>query len=218
MSWFGVLTSIARLTCFHETHRNLEVFNRLGNISLDVTTYQWSFPAFAQVARQFPNVTFIACHMGGPPVNILKNKQEWDIWLSGMKQLASVRNIYVKLSCLMPVIGSDFHLRRVKPYIQAGVEADELAASGFGTMIRETLKLFGPQRCMWASNYPSDKTSARYGELLACTWIVMKEMGIDKAGRRAVVKDTAVKAYKLELPSKPLKGDSKGVQKPVAKL
>lgn len=154
----------------------------------------------------------------GPPVNILKNPNEWSIWLSGITAVSKCPNVFVKLSCLMPVIGSDLHLRRVNPYIQAGATASEIASSGFGRMIRETLKLFGPARCMWASNYPSDKPSARFGELAACTWMIMKELGIDQAGRRMVMRGTAVRAYRLALPAKGLIGDGRGVDRAVARI
>jgi predicted TIM-barrel fold metal-dependent hydrolase len=118
----------------------------------------------------------------------------------------------------MPVIGSMFHLHRVKPYIQAGVTADEIASSGFGNMIRETIRLFGPSRCMWASNYPSDKTSARFGELAACTWLILKEMGVSKEERVAVMKGNAERVYRLELPKEPIRGDGVGVREMVSRL
>jgi L-fuconolactonase len=154
----------------------------------------------------------------GPPVNILKSPSEYALWLSNLALVAKQPNVSVKLSCLMPVIGSTFHLHRISPYIQAGAGADEIAASGFGNMIRETIKLFGVERCLWASNYPSDKTSARFGELAAATWIILKEMGVSKAGRVAVMRDNAVRVYRLELPKEPIKGDGVGVRQMVSRL
>lgn len=155
-------------------------------------------------------------HMG-PPVNIFSNAQNYDTWLSSLRLLAPHNNIAVKLSCLMPVIGSQFHLSRVTPYIQAGGTAREIALSTFGKMIRDAINVFGVDRCMWASNYPSDKPSARFGELAACTWMILKELMVDKDGRRKVMRENAVRIYGLNL-GKPVMGNSKGVQNVEVKL
>jgi hypothetical protein len=39
------------------SHRNLELFTKY-NLVLDVTCYQWSLPALAEVAAKFPKNTF----------------------------------------------------------------------------------------------------------------------------------------------------------------
>ncbi|KAI9004368.1 hypothetical protein DFJ74DRAFT_774308 [Hyaloraphidium curvatum] len=172
--------------------RNIATLERLGLV-LDITAYQWSFPAIFEVVNKFPKMTFILDHMG-PPVSIFDKQSEWDTWKTGLLAIAACPNVYVKLSCLMPVIGSRFHL---DPTLPSG---SAIAASKFGTMMRIALAAFGPRRCMWASNFPSDRGSAGWGELMAACWQVLKEEGVDAEGRRRVMRGTAEQVYRIAVP------------------
>ena len=62
------------------------------------------------------------------------------------------------------------------------------------------IEAFGPERCMFESNFPVDKDCISYGTL----WNLFKKManklGLSDSEKRAVFSGTAAKAYRLEAP------------------
>ena len=58
------------------------------------------------------------------------------------------------------------------------------------------IELFGPQRCMFESNFPVDRVSCSYTVL----WNAFKRIArnFSAAERAALFHDTAVRVYKLE--------------------
>ncbi len=127
----------------------------------------------AQLARDFPDVTFVLIHSG-----MLEDRSEqgWTRWRQGMRELAACPNIYTKLS------GLGTFERRCDPALWKPV-------------IEETLVLFGPQRSMFGSNFPIEKLWTRYADLLAATRAGLG--GLTPAERHAVLYATAQQVYRL---------------------
>lgn len=71
----------------------------------------------------------------------------------------------------MPVLG--LHAARK-------MTARQLADSVFGDLVRDTIRLFGPLRCMFGSNFPVDKAEALYDTLVECYLLIMREMGLSE--------------------------------------
>jgi predicted TIM-barrel fold metal-dependent hydrolase len=57
------------------------------------------------------------------------------------------------------------------------------------------MELFGPERCMFESNYPVDRAAAGYGVL----WNAFKRLtvGAGKEHRAMLFHDTAARVYRL---------------------
>jgi predicted TIM-barrel fold metal-dependent hydrolase len=78
--------------------------------------------------------------------------------------------------------------------------------SGLGTFIHrndpahiarivdQTLALFGPERCLFGSNFPIEKLWTSYGELLAAFEAALGRQG---PAAEAVFHDTAARVYKI---------------------
>ena len=75
---------------------------------------------------------------------------------------------------------------------------------GFGIPSREivltTIELFGPQRAMFASNYPVDSLRASFTTIYAGFDEITREFS--DAQRRALFHDNAVRIYRMEQPCK----------------
>jgi predicted TIM-barrel fold metal-dependent hydrolase len=79
--------------------------------------------------------------------------------------------------------------------------------SGFGTFVhrldrelvawlwRETVALFGPDRCLWGSNFPIEKLWTDYASLLGAHRAAAAEL--PDAAQRAIFHDTASRVYRL---------------------
>lgn len=128
----------------------------------------------AALARAFPGLQFVLLHAG---MLADRSPQGWAQWRAGMRQLAQCPNVAVKLS---------------------GLGTFERACSVvlWKPVIDQTLDLFGPDRCLYGSNFPIERLWTRYAQLMS----VMRECldGLSGDERRAVFHDTAERLYRLE--------------------
>jgi predicted TIM-barrel fold metal-dependent hydrolase len=127
----------------------------------------------AKLARKFPGVTFVLLHAG-----MLEDRSPagWALWRAGMHKLAACGNVCVKLSGL-------------------GTFAHECSVALWQPVVKETLAMFGAERCIYGSNYPIEKLWTTYDRIIA----VMRECTADLAApaRRAVFHDNARRIYRL---------------------
>jgi L-fuconolactonase len=174
-----------------------EGFAELAKLGL--TFDSWHFhpqlPDLVDLARAFPGQTIIVDHVGG----VLgvgqyagKSAEIIPLWKKSMQELARCPNVAVKLGGLgMTSFGFDFHFRDAPPSSQ------ELAAT-WRPYIETCIELFGPERCMFESNFPPDKQSCGYTEL----WNAFKRItsGASAAEKTALYSGTAARVYKMTKP------------------
>lgn len=138
--------------------------------SFDLQVFAGQMAGAAELAAACPGVTFVLQHAG--MLEALSPQGVAD-WRSGMALLAARPNIVSKLS------GLGTFLRRNDP--------------AHVTMIaRETLALFGRDRCLFGSNFPIEKLWTTYPELFAAHWAAVPE-----GDRAAVFSSTAKRVYRL---------------------
>jgi L-fuconolactonase len=84
--------------------------------------------------------------------------------------------------------GWDFHVQENPP-------SSEELAEAWRPYVETCIEAFGPQRCMFESNFPVDKQSCGYGVL----WNAFKRItsACSPAEKAALYHDTAVRAYRL---------------------
>ncbi|MPM79581.1 hypothetical protein SDC9_126620 [bioreactor metagenome] len=110
-------------------------------------------------------------------------------WKQQMQQIAALPNVFVKLGGLgMSVFGFPFHTRATPPTSRELAEA-------WGPYILTCIDLFGPERCMFESNFPVDKGSCSYQVL----WNTFKRItqGMSADEKRHLYHDTAQRFYRL---------------------
>ena len=146
------------------------------------------------MARAHPDVTIIFDHFGGPlGIGPYEGKRAEILaqWKLDVAELAKCENVYAKIGGVaMAVNGFGFH-KRPKP-----ATSDELVAET-GDFYKHSIDVFGPERCMFESNFPVDKVSVSYAVL----WNAFKKMaaGFSDSEKQWLFHDTAKQAYRLEL-------------------
>jgi len=169
-------------------------FRELGRrgLSFDAWLYHPQIPELTDLARAFPDTTIILDHFGGPlgigPYEG-KGAEVFALWKRSITELAKCPNVVAKLGGIaMPINGFGFH-KRDRP-----ATSDELVAAG-GAYYRHAIDCFGPERCMFESNFPVDKASCSYRTL----WNAFKKIaaGASNTEKAALFHDTAVRVYRL---------------------
>ena len=142
--------------------------------TFDLQVFAGQMEGAAELAASAPKVTFILQHAG-----MLEDLSPdgWARWRNGMRLLAAQPNIVSKLSAL----GTFIH--KNDPEHIAGI-------------VRETIDIFGPTRCLFGSNFPVEKLWTGYADLIAAYRSAIEPLG--EAVARAAFRDTAARVYRLD--------------------
>jgi L-fuconolactonase len=161
-------------------------------LSFDAWLFHAQIPELTDLARAFPDTTIVLDHFGGP-LGIGPYAGQADAvfadWRRDIDALATCPNVVAKLGGLaMPVNGFGWHKRETRPTSQQLAEAT-------ARYYLHTIDRFGPERCMFESNFPVDKVSCSYLVL----WNSFKRLaaGFNAAEKAALFHDTAARVYRL---------------------
>jgi predicted TIM-barrel fold metal-dependent hydrolase len=174
-----------------------EGFAELSKLGLSFESWQYhpQLPDALDLARSFPETSIILNHVGGvlgvgPYAG--RRHEEFARWKADISAIAACPNVTVKLGGLgMVSCGFDFHERDLPP------SSEDLAA-GWRPYIEHCIEAFGPDRCMFESNFPPDKQSCGYTEL----WNAFKRItaGASAAEKKALYGGTAARVYRMIVP------------------
>ncbi len=178
----------------NESYRaGARVLSSMG-LCLETSMYFPQMPELAEFARALPDLTIVLNHLGGlmrtgPYGN--RDDEVMATWQRGIDAVGECPNIIMKLGGVgMPRIGFDWHTR-AKP-----VGSEEVAES-IAPYINYSIEKFGPDRCMFESNFPVDKVSFSYNVMYNAFKRLAKDFSAtDKA---AVLHDTATRVYRIEV-------------------
>ena len=172
----------------------IEGFACLEQMEMSFDAWCWfhHLPDLTALAREFPQVTIILDHLGGPvcvgPTHACRDQVIGE-WREAIAELATCRNVHSKLGGLnMRMCGFDWHHRDQPP---CSSELAEATAPFYNHCIEQ----FGVDRCMFESNFPVDKVSCSYTVL----WNSFKRLAADRsaAEKAALFRETAIRVYKL---------------------
>lgn len=147
---------------------------------------------FVELAQAFPDTTLVLNHLGGVAgVGPYAGRREeiFVEWTQSIKNLAGCPNIIIKLGGInMEYSGFGWHERPKPPTSQ---ELYDATAKYYHTAIEH----FGPDRCMFESNFPVDKVSCSYHVL----WNALKRVAANysPAEKAKLFHDTAARVYRL---------------------
>lgn len=151
-------------------------------------------PNLAKLADAFPDVPVIVNHLGGK-IDPHMNQDELDHWRRCIDAIAASPNAVMKLGGAQQRVGQwqpPFHLReRGEPI--GSVELCELVYPFY----EYALEAFGPERCMFESNFPVDKECVSYRTLWNTFKLIAKKAGLSDSEKAAVFSDTARRVYRL---------------------
>jgi predicted TIM-barrel fold metal-dependent hydrolase len=173
-----------------------EGFSQLAPLGLSFESWQYhpQLPDAIDLARAFPNTTIILNHVGGVlGVGPYRGRRQeiFAGWKKDITELAKCPNVNVKLGGVgMTSFGFDFHERDVPP------SSEELAAA-WRQYIKPCIEAFGPNRCMFESNFPPDKGQCSYQVIFNA----FKRLAApySEAEKTALFSGTATEFYKLKL-------------------
>jgi predicted TIM-barrel fold metal-dependent hydrolase len=142
--------------------------------SFDLQVFAGQTPGAAELADSAPKVTFILQHAG-----MIEDLSPggWYEWRKAMRLLASRPNVVSKLSAL----GTFIHKN----------DPAHIAA-----VVRETIEIFGSERCLFGSNFPVEKLWTQYADLIGAYRKAIEPLG--EAVARAAFHDTAARVYRIK--------------------
>lgn len=161
-------------------------------LSFDAWLYHRQITELTALARAVPECTFVLDHLGGMlGTGPYEGKRAEIIaqWKLDMAELATCPNVNVKLGGIgMVIFGLGFENRPEPP-----TSADLVRE--WGGPITSAIEQFGPERCMFESNFPVDKMSCSYPVL----WNAFKLIAADasEADKALLFHDTASRVYRL---------------------
>ncbi len=127
----------------------------------------------AELAAACPEVTFVLQHAGMPEDSSAAGRAAWR---AGVERLAARPNVFSKLSAF----GTFLH--RNDP-------------AHIARIFRETVAIFGAERCLFGSNFPIEKLWTSYRALLDAFLAASTPLG--EAARKAIFEETATQVYRL---------------------
>jgi len=163
-------------------------------LSFDAWLFHPQLSEFADLARAFPDIRIVLDHCGGPVgLGRFAGRREeiFPLWKASIQEVAKCPNVVVKLGGLaMRLLGFDFHERPKPP-------SSEQAAAAWRPYIETCIEAFGPERCMFESNFPPDKGQCSYQVIFNAFKRIAAQYS--EAEKTALFSKTATDFYRLKL-------------------
>jgi predicted TIM-barrel fold metal-dependent hydrolase len=167
---------------------------RLGErgLSYDTWHYHHQNRDFLDLARNVASTTLVLDHFGTPlGVGPYASQREhiFEQWKVDIADIARCENVVAKIGGLaMPDNGFGWHTAERPPTSDEFIEAQ-------GRYYLHTIEQFGPERCMFESNFPVDRLSLSYRTV----WNAFKKLVADFSAdeRDAMLRGTAARVYRL---------------------
>jgi len=161
------------------------------DLVFEAWAYFHQLAELAELARTQPDVQIVLCHLGGPvamgPYASRRDEMLHE-WRRALSALARCPNVVMKLGAIgFPPFGA--------PEVLGPRCSSELIAEYWKPEIRFCIETFGPERCMFESNFPVDDALCDYVTL----WNVFKRITSDLTHdeRKTLFENTARRTYRL---------------------
>ncbi len=145
------------------------------NLSFDLQAYPHQFAAAAALFARNPAVPVIINHCGMP---LATHPTALPEWRTAMRPLAALPHLALKISGF-GITDHAWTTDSIRPYVL------------------EAIDLFGAHRCMFASDFPTDKLYASFNATLGAYAALTAQFSIDE--RRCLFGRTANQIYRLGL-------------------
>jgi L-fuconolactonase len=161
-------------------------------LSLDAWQFHPQLPGTIALARAFPDANIIVGHCGGPlGYGVYAGKKD-DVltgWKANIAELAKCENVSMKLGGMMMRLAAYDYGALPKP-----PSSTELAEY-WRPYIETCIERFGPNRCLFESNFPVEKMGIGFAAL----WNAFKRLtaGASAAEKQALFSGTARRVYRL---------------------
>ncbi len=161
---------------------------------LENSLYFHQLSELADFAKAVPELPIVLNHIGGlcrvgPYAN--RDEEVLPEWRRGVEEVAKCPNIIMKLGGVGQLrYGFYWHDR------ETAIGSEELAKD-LSLLMEHCIQQFGPDRCMFESNFPVDKVSYSYNVVYNAFKRLSK--GYSATERAAMFHDTAARVYNINV-------------------
>ena len=142
------------------------------NLVFELMTHPDQLQAAAEQLAKVGDLTVVVEHTGWPRND---SEEERALWRAGIDALAALGNVSCKLSGLAMPFGS-------------------MAVDALAPWLEHALEAFGPDRCIFASNFPVDAVAGTFDELY--TTFSTVTAGLDGESRDKLFAGNAERIYR----------------------
>ena len=139
----------------------------------DLEAFIQDFPAAYALACKFPDTTIVLEHTGMP---MERTDEYFREWREAMRSLAGARNVVCKISGL-GMTDHRWSVASIRPWVEACIDA------------------FGPQRCMFGSNWPVDSLYSPFGSVVEAYREIVEPWSVAEQAR--LLQGTAQAVYRI---------------------
>jgi len=152
-------------------------FAALGKyrLSFDLQAYPTQFVSLARLISRHPEIPVVVNHLGMP---VITDEDGMATWRDGMGQLAASEHVFVKLSGV-GFIRRRWTIEQIRPFLL------------------EAIDLFGSKRCLFASDFPTDKLFGSFDRHLDAYCQIVSEFSENE--RRDMFGRNAVRVYRMDI-------------------
>jgi predicted TIM-barrel fold metal-dependent hydrolase len=143
-------------------------------LHFELQTPWWHLHEGARLAADFEGTTIVLNHTGLPAD---RSAEGLSAWQQAMTGLARCPNVNVKISGI-------------------GVPGQAWQVATQREVVLTAIELFGPSRCMFASNFPVDSLCGSFADIFAGFDEITHDF--TTAERRALFRDNALRIYRIE--------------------
>jgi predicted TIM-barrel fold metal-dependent hydrolase len=140
-------------------------------------------PCVSTTHEHLPKVTHLAAQVADSPVCIEhcafpveRSKEYFDVWRRAVRELGKAQNVHVKISGL-------------------GMFDRAWTVESFRPWVHECIEAFSPQRVMFGTNWPLDRLSSSYPDLIVAYDTLIS--GFNMAERQAMFAGNAERVFRI---------------------
>jgi len=164
------------------------------DLSFDAWLLEPQLPDVIDLARAFPDQTIVLDHVGTPLGRASyagRLNERFGVWRDNIRELAKSPKVVVKLG------GLAMAFCNFPSFLAEPRAPSEQLAREWAPYIETCIEAFGPERCMFESNFPVDMGACTYAVL----WNAFKRIaaGYSADEKAALFSGTASKVYRLDL-------------------
>ena len=142
-----------------------------ADLTFDALVLPRHLQTLARFLETYPDLRVVVDHCAKPQIR----DEAFQPWADQIAHVATFSNTYCKISGLLTEARPDQSTADLKPYV------------------RHVIECFGPERCLWGSDWPVLNLAADYGRWFEAFGTLTADL--TRAQRLAVFGETAQKAY-----------------------
>jgi predicted TIM-barrel fold metal-dependent hydrolase len=147
-----------------------------NGLSFDLQTPWWHLPEAADLAEAFPDTQIIINHTALPSD---RSDEGLGGWRAALCRAAACPNMAIKMSGL-------------------GQKGQPWTVDANRPIVRDTVEIFGVERCMFASNFPVDSLVASFAAIFDGFRHAVDDLPAEQ--QNALFCDNAARIYRIDLP------------------